>query len=92
MDSTESESNNSSILVEPEHSFETHIKTVKGKNVFITKLVITPYIFSLRKQKKTLATFSCDSCQRLGTKVYAKADLEVPVPLHVTQLESYPKW
>ena len=73
MSATEMDYNSDSDLDEPEHTFESHKQMVNGKEVFVTKLLLPPHYFNLRKNgKKT--TFSCQTCEDLGEKAYAKAE------------------
>ena len=57
------------------HLFEVTTKTFKGKTKFIVKLVSAPYVFDFYRRKNSTATFNCYSCQQVGHKVYAKAEI-----------------
>ena len=53
----------------PVQKFETTRKKTKAKETFVTKLIIEPYIYKNKTQKKAKTYFVCIGCEALNVQV-----------------------
>ena len=62
------------IIDPPVHKFETTRKKTKAKETFVTKLIIEPYNYETKTQKKAKTQFVCIGCEALNVQTRASAE------------------